>query len=163
MIKSILCIVFMCACIQMQAQPQARTGATKNTVYATVGSTVTFMAMALNFERNLIINPAFQFLVRGGFGRYSQIWSDEGRFMHAAIVTLHGKTYNLIETAWGVTRFRSNYGFSKQIDGEYVDMPFRWYPSGYIGYRYKNPRKHFMLRAGIGWPDQLSVGLGFSF
>lgn len=147
----------------MNAQPQARTSATKNTLYATVGTRITFVAASVGYERLLVIDPAFQFAFRTSVGTYMKIMVDEGTFVCADFVTLHGKKYHLLETGFGACMFRSNFGFAKEVNGVYTEVPYKWYPSAYIGYRYKNPRKHLMFKAGVGWPEQVSAGIGLSF
>ena len=150
-------------CIQLHAQPQARTGATRNTIYVSGGTRITFVSASFGYERLLIVNPAFQLAARANIGTYMKIMVDEGAFVSSSLVTLHGKRYHLSETGLGACLFRSQFGFAKEENGVYTEVPYKWYPAVYMGYRYKNPRKHYMFKAGVGWPEQISAGIGISF
>ncbi|MGJ8661126.1 MAG: hypothetical protein ACSHXL_03745 [Bacteroidota bacterium] len=39
----------------------------------------------------------------------------------------------------------------------------RIFPSVSVGYRSQKPQKNYVFRTGIGWPEAIYVGWGFSF
>ena len=143
---------------------------TTHKVYFATGYTVSVAAFSLVYEKDLLKletrNPAM-LNARIGYGMYGFLWGNHGSHLFSGLGLVTGQNKHHFESSLGVAVLLDNVGFRYDLRdddinrglGYYLD----WYPSAYIGYRYKKPSGRFLFRAGIGWPDQLGVGMGFAF
>lgn len=138
---------------------------TKNNIFVSVGTTLIFSAFTVSYERNILNRPLSEWNIRGAWGMNAPLW---GIVMHHYLVDLcyiSGKSNHHLEACFGTTMFfdQSYYKYYKNDPDIYEPFSYftDWYPSAYLGYRYKKPGGNFLFRVGLGWPEQFGVGVGF--
>jgi hypothetical protein len=138
----------------------------KNNFYLSAGTTIIFSAFTLVYERNILNLQNSEWNIRGGWGMNAPLW---GNVMHHYLVDLcyiSGKSNHHFEACFGTTMFfdQSYYNYYKNDPDLYEPFSYftDWYPSAYLGYRYKKPAGNFLFRVGLGWPEQFGVGIGFA-
>ncbi len=125
----------------------------KNSLQGTIGFAGVYAAATSNYER-LLSQPSDKWItanfLRFGIGAYG-VWGGYGNYTYLQYGFFTGKKASHFEFSIG-----PNIGFN-EVDSE---VPF---VSASTGYRMQKPGKHFMLRAGVGLPESLYFGLGWSF
>ncbi|SIN76250.1 hypothetical protein [Algoriphagus halophilus] len=125
----------------------------KNSLQGSLGFAGLFAAATSNYER-IISLPQGKWItatyLRFGIGAYG-VWGGKGNFTYLQYGVFTGKKANHFEISAG-----PNIGF-KEVDSEIPVISFS------TGYRLQKPGKHFMLRTGVGLPESIYFGLGWSF
>lgn len=125
----------------------------KNSLQGSLGFAGLYGAATSNYER-LLTQPTGKWVtatyLRFGIGAYGS-WGGKGNYTYLQYGFFTGKKGSHFELSAG-----PNIGFNE----EYSDTPII---AASTGYRMQKPGKHFMLRAGIGVPESLYFGLGWSF
>ncbi|MDD3740350.1 MAG: hypothetical protein PHH30_03840 [Bacteroidales bacterium] len=147
--------------------PIVNENTTKNNIYLSAGSTLIFSAFTLNYERNIFNRPNSEWNIRGGWGLNAALWGIVCHHYLLDICYISGKSNHHFEACFGVSMLFDREYFVYYKNDPDLYEPFSyfadWYPSAYLGYRYKKPDGKFLFRAGLGWPEQFGVGIGFSF
>lgn len=140
---------------------------TRNNIYAFTGTSLVFSAFTLVYERNIFSKPESQWNIRAGWGMNAIIWGNTTHHYLLNFCYVSGQKNHHFEACLGAAMLfdRSYYLYYKNDPNLYEPFTYfaDWYPSAYLGYRFKKPDGKFLFRAGIGWPDQFGIGCGFSF
>ncbi|MEN2283085.1 hypothetical protein AAGF08_13160 [Algoriphagus sp. SE2] len=125
----------------------------KNSLQGTLGFAGLYAAATSNYERILSF-PKGKFVtatyLRAGLGAYG-VWGGNGNYFYAQYGIFTGKKASHFEISAG-----PNFGFNENSS----EVPVI---AASAGYRLQRPGKHFMLRTGLGFPESLYFGLGWSF
>lgn len=125
----------------------------KNSLQGSLGFAGLYVAATSNYER-IISLPKEKWVVatflRFGIGAYGT-WGGKGNFTYLQYGLFTGKKANHFELSTG-----PNIGFKE----EGAEMPLVSFATGY---RLQKPGRHFMLRAGVGIPESIYFGMGWSF
>ena len=125
-----------------------------STLYGGIGVTPLYGNITANYEIMFNEQTDKTFRKRGlrtGGGIY-QYYSDNSLNLIVCYSSVTGKTNNHFELGVGATYMH------------FLTRPLRYVvPAANIGYRYQKPSGNFMFRTGVGFPDLLYVGFGYSF
>lgn len=140
---TIIFIIVLCS-LQLHSQ--------KNAVYGTLG-----FNSSINIERTLITSKSenFKLNLSAGLGIISEynISESQGKTAEVALNFLAGGRGNFLEAKLGVGRFSNFTAWEFSESG--------YWPVVSLGYRFE--KKHFLLRAGFGFPEYIYVGGGLRF
>ncbi len=154
-------ILLLAASTQLQARDYLNLR--QDRTYITLGSCGYFSAANIFYERQLayLKNSEFNFRAGLGYADSRLIPYVGGYYGPTATVGfgfVRGYAYNYFEFDFGAAvLYDINYK-SKKIARSLI-----WAPSLYFGYRFKRPYSPFLWRVGVGWPEQIAVGFGYSF
>jgi hypothetical protein len=128
----------------------------KNAVYCSIGGVLFYTSGSLFYERIIkekIKEKNINVFVRGGYGMTAATEKDgTGRFVLLESGVVTGESKSHFEGALGINVFRHDFSETISI-----------YPAGSVGYRYQKPDGGFIFRTGIGYPEAVFIGIGFSF
>ncbi len=147
--------------------PIVTENASKNNIYVSFGSTLVYSAFTICYERNVFNKPNSEWNIRGGWGFNAALWGVVCHHFLVDMCYIGGKSNHHFEACLGVSMlFDMGYYLYYKNDPNLYE-PFSyfadWYPSAYVGYRYKKPGGKFLFRVGVGWPEQAGFGVGFCF
>lgn len=133
----------------------------------------------LNYERVILEteSPIFKSLnIHVGIGRELDFFGGTMDVAHISILGMTGKNNNHIIYGFGLRGVdlinetwyninMSNYYYDLKNGSEPQEKPIRYrtFPAFRLGYRYLKPGGRFMFNAGIGSPELIFVGAGFTF
>lgn len=125
-------------------------------IFGSVGFIPLYGTLNGNLEILLTKSPRAESLfphcyVRLGAGRWAS-WGAKGPLGIAGATFLRGTGNNHLETFIGATLLKD----------DYYDNEVQLFPAAFIGYRYQPPVAGGIFRAGIGWPEAVSLSLGLS-
>jgi len=159
-----------------QAQNTAQDSLAKNTVYIGVGSMLICSHINVNYERVLFKNTNRKFIktltLRANVNFMKGYFCDSNSYMGVELVGLQGKsnhhlelmlgaasTYNKEGYQWHRNGFKDENGLPlyKRTDFIYV------YPTLSVGYRFQRPTRGFFFRTGLGFPEGVFIGSGYTF
>lgn len=123
----------------------------RNVIHGSLGVGPVFAATA--FYEHIFLQPAnskVAVYARAGFGGMAVLLADNSRYVLAQGGILTGTKNSHFEAALGAC-----YLFDKGLEG--------YAPALSVGYRLQKPGSHFMFRTGLGFPEDLYVGIGVSF
>ena len=125
----------------------------KNSLQGTIGFAGVYAAATSNYER-ILSQPSDKWIsatyLRFGIGAYG-VWGGSGNYTYLQYGFFTGKKASHFEINAG-----PNIGFNEDSS----EVPII---AASAGYRMQKPGKHFMFRTGIGFPESLYFGLGWSF
>ncbi len=167
LIKSLsLLLLFMIILTTCSAQDRERQ-ITNNNIYMDAGTTFIFSGITLTYERNIFLTRKSEWNVKAGYGTHVVLWGAPGDHFYFAPTFISNNKNHHFEASLGISAIFDKEHYQYYINDPDIDEPLSyfldWYPSTYAGYRYKKPNGHFIFRAGLGWPEQLAIGIGFSF
>lgn len=116
-------------------------------MYGTLNGNLEIIARPAKGERSIFQTR----YIRLGGGRWSA-WGGSGPLGIAGATFLQGTGNNHLETFLGATLLKD----------DYYENDFQLFPAAFIGYRYQAPAAGGIFRAGIGWPEAVSLSLGLS-
>ena len=129
----------------------------KNALFVNAGPLLVLNNINLNYERILkqhIGDENISVFVKVGVGGWNDIWGSGGYTM-AQLGLLTGNNKHHFELSAGGLLDVPKFGWG--------DKP-RGYPFAVnIGWRIQDPNKNFIFKLGVGLPEFLYFGLGFSF
>ena len=136
-------------------------GFKRNAIYAYGGYSIVSVTGGLNYEytfKQSTKSIGFNYYAGASFA-YSTIFSDSYYCFRVIAGLYIGKSNHHLDVALGVNiAFEDFYGQGRL---EYISI-FGVPIYGGLFYRYQKPGRHFMLKAGLSFPDGLSLGLGFA-
>ena len=132
---------------------------TRNIVYPDLQFWLLGGSVNLNYERMLSTRKSGYFSLKGTYGQWL-FWDSGGDLFKATGNWLWGKGNSQIEVGFG--------GMLLIHVDQYAETGRKWesvnvLPDIYWGYRYKKPKGHFILKAGIGFPGIVTLGIGTAF
>ena len=132
---------------------------TQNIIYPDLQFWLLGGSMNINYERMLSIRKSGYFSLKGTYGQWL-FWDSGGDLFKVTGNWLWGKGNSQIEVGFG--------GILLIHVDQYAETGRKWesvnvLPDIYWGYRYKKPKGHFILKAGIGFPGIVTVGIGTAF
>jgi len=138
----------------------------KNVIYGTVGfAPIPYGLIGLSYERMIVQHKSkainsFWVRLEGGF---NATWGQEGPQGIFALTVLTGPNKNHIEVSAGVTTWYNRMIYDNTPEPNKSKSDFIYsYPAGAIGYRYQKPNGHFIIRAGVGFPELFYLSLGLA-
>lgn len=136
----------------------------KNAFYVNVGSSFIFNDVNFVYERNFFHQNYSYYNLQIGFGLMEAAWGPTYQQFTVCPSWLFGKDKNHMELNLGVT---VSYDFDGYRHSHPSSLTFFNYleafPAAYLGYRYQKPEGKFLFRVGIGFPEQIGVGVGWCF
>lgn len=139
-----------------------------NNMYMSAGTSIDFQdfgplytVASVAYERNIFFPRKGVWNARAGVGGIMLLMEPLGYYYYADMVYVHGEHFHHLELAAG---FSGLYNTEKER--------FEWWTNEleyplpialYVGYRFHLPNGSYIYRAGVGWPEQLSMSVGFSF
>ncbi len=145
----------------------------KNVIYGNVGFIPVWFAINGAYERrilktdNSLLNSLW---AKIGAGYWAQFDSG-GPLALAGLTALTGTGKNHLEVSLGFVSLHDYSDYKRDLEAyrivgnveprrsDYIENNI----AGGIGYRLQNPENGFIFRAGVGFPEAIYVGLGFSF
>jgi hypothetical protein len=122
----------------------------KNSIYGSVGSGGFYFTATAYYER-LIFNPFEQNsispLFKIGYGGYAD-WNGQSDYIIAQAGIITGINKHHFESSAGIVFYPKD---------EII------FPSILVGYRKQKPNSPFMFRTGLGFPEALYAGIGWTF
>jgi len=136
-----------------------KAGLKKNVVYGSVGGYVFWGAANGNYER-LILERKDDFfktyLIKVGIGGFFTYELAMNTFV-TSLTALTGSKNRHLELSIGTAILFGSYKLNDPYN------PISLTPAGALGYRFQSPKKHFVFRMGVGFPEVIYLSLGFSF
>jgi hypothetical protein len=139
-----------------------------NNIYLSAGSSIDFQdfgplysVASVAYERNIYVPRNGVWNARAGVGTVFLLAKELGYHYHADLVYVHGAHFHHIEFCLGISGL-----YNSRIN------EFEWWTNNleqplplsiYSGYRFHLPNGRYIFRAGIGWPEQISMSVGTSF
>jgi len=123
----------------------------RNVIHGSLGVGPVFSATV--FYEHIFLQPEnsrMAVFARGGYGVMAVLLADNSRYVLAQGGIITGKKNSHFEAALGAC-----YLFDNNLEG--------YAPALSAGYRLQKPGGHFMFRTGLGFPEDLYVGIGVSF
>jgi hypothetical protein len=128
-----------------------------NSIYINAGYLVVYGTLNINYDRMIkqhMWNTNISSFTKVGVGIF-EIWGGNGGYTMAQLGILTGENKHHFELSAGLSLNVPKFGFGDEPLGS----PF----TTNIGWRIQKPNKNFILRLGIGLPEGVYCGLGFSF
>ncbi|HLF34947.1 MAG TPA: hypothetical protein VI583_11960 [Cyclobacteriaceae bacterium] len=132
-----------------------RRNSSKNSIHGTAGIS-TYLVYHINYERRIFSFPdnavnSINLMI--GYGNFLSL-NGSGDMVLISSNFIMARSKHHFEIDAGI-----DYRFNMQafIPGESV------WPLFNLGYRYQKDKGGLLFRTGIGWPDGLFLGLGFTF
>lgn len=138
--------------LNAQVSKPLRPAEHKNFFYGYAGTTLVSYSTGVFYERAVFELPESTINLRGGVGVYTFLWGDYGVYYVVNACHVIGQSSHKFEYNLGYAIYTVPY-----------DTYIERYPSAYVGYRYTWNKSKYLFRAGFGWPEQVSVSLGFAF
>jgi hypothetical protein len=126
----------------------------KNTLFVNASPLLLNNTINVNYERILIGNDNVSAFAKVGIGGFINIYGSGGYTM-AKLGLLTGKNKHHFELSAGGLLDIPKIGWG--------DRPLYYPYAVNIGWRVQDPNKNFIFKLGIGLPEFLYFGLGFSF
>ena len=123
----------------------------RNVIHGSLGVGPVISATA--FYEHIFLQPASRKMAvyaRGGFGGMAVLLADNSRYVLIQGGIITGRKSSHFEAALGAV-----YLFDNDLEG--------YAPALSVGYRLQKPGSHFMFRTGLGFPEDVYVGIGVSF
>ena len=123
----------------------------RNVIHGSVG--VGPVLSATIFYEHIFLQPAGRgpaVYARGGYGSMAVLLADNSRYVLVQGGIITGRKNSHFEAALGAI-----YLFDNQLEG--------FAPALSAGYRLQKPGSHFMFRTGLGFPEDVYVGIGVCF
>lgn len=139
-----------------------------NNMYLSAGTSLDFQELGLlytvssiAYERNIYFPRKGVWNARGGIGGVALLMEPLGVFYYADLVYVHGIHFHHLEVCFGFSGLYNSQ--IKKFEWWTNDLEFPFPVSLYAGYRFHLPNGNYIFRAGVGWPEQISMSVGTSF
>lgn len=130
----------------------------KNALFVIASPLLVYNYISINYERIFLQHKGecncISAFMKFGLGIFRDIWGSGGYTM-AQVGILTGASKHHFEISAGGTIASPKVG--------YGDSPLGFPYAANIGWRIQDPNKKFIFRLGVGVPEPLYFGLGFSF
>lgn len=146
---AVLCALVLCCGTVFS---QANEG--KNIIHISLAPDVAYNAATLFFDRIISQNENLATFARVGFGGWSKLLIGGGTQTLAQGGIILGSNNKRFEAALGVA-------FQNEKNNDVTETTT--IPAISLGIRSQKPTKHFVFRAGIGYPEGIYVGFGHAF
>lgn len=163
--KTVLFILGLIVCSSMllatgnDAITVGKAGITKNMVYGEAGLWIMGNSVNVSYERILLAGAKGYFSAAGSYGRWKDEYED-GNLVGISGNYLYGKGNHQMEFGLGgIIKVHYDQYYTNQNKYDHITL----LPDLFLGYRYKKPAGHLVLKAGVGFPSLASVGVGFAF
>ncbi len=133
----------------------------KNIIYAGIGWGGLAANVSLSYERQILSYDNAMLNLRVAYGGFAE-WGDAGHLAMINWAYLFGRKKSYLECDLGLLTRITDINVSYSTYSKKLFANYDFFPLINIGYRYYNPKKHFMFRTGIG-TEYLYVGVGLSF
>lgn len=152
-IAQVTCALSIVIIFSISAYSQSE-NSNKNYIHVSIAPDIYFWGVNVFYDRIILDNGNFKGFARIGYGAYSRILVSNGTNTFGQLGAIIGSNK---------TRFEIAAGVSYNIDNEAYSNTKSIIPAVSAGITIQNPKKKFRSRAGIGFPEGLYYGLGFTF
>ncbi len=129
----------------------------KNYVYGTISFVGLGAGASLNYERTINHNlerPILQQInARAAIGTYA-VWDSSGKIAMLGATGLTGKSNHRLETMMGIAASKND---ALELNTTDINLAVS------VGYRIQKQQGRFLFRTGVGWPEGIYLGFGFTF
>ncbi|MCF8380215.1 MAG: hypothetical protein K9H49_11595 [Bacteroidales bacterium] len=128
-----------------------------NSMYINAGFGLIYATLNVNYELMLkqhMANKNISAFAKVGVGIF-EVWGGSGGYTMAQLGLLTGENKHHFELSGGVNLDVPKFGWG--------DRPWGYPYAANIGWRIQKPNEDFIFRLGIGLPEVIYCGLGFSF
>jgi len=139
-----------------------------NNMYLSAGTSIDFQSIAplysvasVAYVRNLFYPCKGVWNARAGVGGVTLLMKPLGYYYYADMEYRHGQHWHHLEVAAGVSGLYNTE--TKAFEWWTSELEYPLPISIYVGYRFHLPNGGYIYRVGVGWPEQLSMSVGFSF
>jgi hypothetical protein len=133
----------------------------KNIIYTGIGYAGLAGQANISYERQILCYENAMLNARLAYGGFAE-WGAQGHLVLLNWAYLVGKKKNYFEFDLGLMSRIENFDVSYSMYSKKIFANYDFWPLLNVGYRYYNPKKHFMLRTGVG-TEYIYFSLGVSF